>query len=158
MGTNYYFRKKTVDPTRIDAIVDSLNNDFKDLVAKYNEKLHEIFSEMGIDSLREFDDYHSFVSPISYDSYDIHVGKLSGGWKPLMQANEHFNSVATLKQWYERNKLEYNFIDEDDEVTSFEEYIEEIARRNSDDSMEGHKSVWVVHNTEGYDWTYTKFS
>ena len=155
MGTNYYFRKKTVDPSRIEAIVDSLNKDFKDLVAKYNEKLHEVFSEMGIDSLCEFDDYHTFISPIDHSDYDIHVGKLSCGWKPLMQANEHFHSVATLKQWYEQNKHEYNFINEYDEVVLFEDYIKGIARRNNDDSREGHEKIT---RSDGYDWSYTQFS
>ena len=105
MGTNYYFRKKTIDPTRIETIVDSLNDEFKAMVVKYNEKLHGVFSEMGIDSLCEFDDYHTFVSPIDHSDYDIHVGKLSCGWKPLMQANEHFHSVATLTLWYEQKKM-----------------------------------------------------
>ena len=158
MGTNYYFRKKTIDPKRIEAIVDSLNNDFKDLVTKYNEKLHEVFSEMGIDNLCEFDDYHTFISPVGHSDYDIHVGKLSCGWKPLMQATEYFHSVETLKQWYEENKSDYNFINEYDEVASFEDYIEEIARRNSDDSLKGHEEFHQVTRSDSYDWTYTQFS
>ena len=119
MGTNYYFRKKTVDPRRIDALVDSLNDDFEALIAKYNRKLRKLLSEMEIDSSSEFRDRHSFISPVGYEEYDIHVGKLSGDWKPLMQASEHFNSVATLIEWYEKNKDEYNFIDECDEVNGF---------------------------------------
>ena len=155
MGTNYYFRKKTVDPIRIEAIVDSLNNDYKSLVAKYNEKLHEELSAMGIDSILEFDDYHTFISPVDSDTYgDIHVGKLSVGWKPLLKANGHFNSVSALKQWYEQNKHEYNFIDEYDEVASFKEFITEIERRNKDDTQKGHPNK---HGADGYDWEYSIF-
>ena len=155
MGTNYYFRKKTVDPRRIDALVDSLNDDFEALITKYNRKLRKLLSEMEIDSSSEFNERHSFISPIGYEEYDIHVGKLSGGWKPLMQASEHFNSVATLIEWYEKNKDEYNFIDECDEVKSFEEYIAEIAKRNSDDERKDHPGI---RGTDGYDWEYRRFS
>ena len=55
MGTNYYFRKKTVDTKNIEAIVDNLNNDFKVLVEKYNEKLREEFSAMNLDCNYQFD-------------------------------------------------------------------------------------------------------
>ena len=51
MGTNYYFRKKTVDPARIETIADSFNNVFKALVDKYNKKLSEAFFAMEIDSI-----------------------------------------------------------------------------------------------------------
>ena len=155
MGTNYYFRKKTVDPKRIETIVDSLNDDFKALVAKYNEKLHKVYSEMGIESFYDFDDDHTFFSPIGHSDYDIHVGKLSGGWKPLMQANKYFQSVEALKQWYEQNKDEYDFINEYDEINSLDEYIAEIARRNSDVERKDHPGI---HRADGYDWEYTKFS
>ena len=156
MGTNYYFRKKTVDPVSIEAITDSLNNDFKALVEKYNKNLREAFSAMDLDSTCEFDDSHTFFLPDSRDTYgDIHVGKLSGGWKPLLQANEYFHSIQTLKQWYEQNKHDYNFIDEYDEIVQFDDFIREIAERNQNDDLEDHKHS---KDSEGYDWTHTQFS
>ena len=159
MGTNYYFRKKTVDLKRIEALVDSLNDDFKTLVAKYNEKLHKVYSEMGIESLYDFDDDHTFFSPIDHSDYDIHVGKISYGWKPSMQANEHFDSIAALKQFYEQNKHEYNFINEYGEVVSFEDYIKEINELNNDGSLKDHKSLGgFCRCSDGYDWLHTEFS
>ena len=155
MGTNYYFRKKTFDPTRIDAIADGLNDEFKALVAKYNERLHKAYSEMGIDSYYDFDDDRTFYSPIRNADYDIHVGKLSHGWKPLLQAGDHFNSITTLKQWHEQNKHDYNFIDEYRDEASFEDFLAEIAKRNKDENAKNHERV---QTTDGYDWMYTKFS
>ena len=156
MGTNYYFRKKSINPARIEAIVDSLNNDYKALVEKYNEKLHDAFSAMGLDSEYEFDNSQTFFLPDSSETYgDIHVGKLSYGWKPLLQANKHFHSIQTLKQWYEQNKHDYNLIDEYDETVQFDEFIREIAERNQNDDLEEHRHR---KDSEGYDWSHTKFS
>lgn len=155
MGTNYYFRKKSVDPAHFDAITDSLNAEHKALIAKYNEKLHDAFSEMGIESFDEFDDSRFFVSPFSHSDCDIHVGKISAGWKPSMQVNKHFHSIATLKQFYEQNKHEYNFINEYGEVVSFENYLQEIKELNSDDSRKAHSNA---HGADGYDWLRTEFS
>ena len=77
MGTNYYFRKKSIDAARIKAIADSLNKDIKTLIEKYNKELHEAFSSMKIDSGYEFEDNYSFYLPDSRETYgDIHVGKL----------------------------------------------------------------------------------
>ena len=156
MGTNYYFRKKNVKSAPIEAVVDELNNEYRALIQKYNDKLHNVFSEMGIDCECEFDDGHLFITPYSHDTFgDIHVGKLSYGWKPLMQANKHFNSIPTLKQWYEENRNVYNFIDEDDRVMLFEDFLQMISKRNKDDKSKKHEHCT---SSDGYDWTYTDFS
>jgi len=158
MGTNYYFRKKIVDPKRIEALVDSLNDDFKALVAKYNKELQKVYSEMGIESFYDFDDDHSFFSPIDHSDYDIHVGKISCGWKPLMQTNEHFHSVETLTLWYEQHKDEYSFIDEYGKVISFEEYLVEIEERNNDNSLKDHEQTHgPIRGSDGYDWLNVEF-
>ena len=155
MGTNYYFRKKIVDTERFKTIVDNLNTDYKVLVEKYNEELQKAFSDIGIDSGYEFDDNHTFYLLDSRETYgDIHLGKLSCGWKPLLQANEHFDSIQSLKQWYEQNKHNYNFINEYDEIVQFDDFIKEIAKRNKDDDLEGHK---YSKDSEGYEWTRSEF-
>jgi len=160
MGTNYYFRKKNIDPERIETIVDNLNNDFQAMLAKYNEKLREAFSSMGIDTGHEFEDRQTFYSPGDHEIYgDIHVGKISGGWKPSMQATEHFDSIAALKQFYEQNKHEYKFINEYGEDIPFEDYLLEIKALNEDNSLKDHKGLGgFFRGSDGYDWTYTKYS
>ena len=131
MGTNYYFRKKSVDLPRLHSIIASLNAEYKALIAKYNETLAVARSEMGLECGSEFDHRHDLVLLDRHDDIgDIHVGKTSGGWKPLMQASDHFHSIETLKQWYEQNKSEYIFINEYDEVIPFEEYLLKIHEWN----------------------------
>lgn len=155
MGTNYYFRKKSVDATRIEMIVDSLNHDFRSLVAQYNEKLQEAFSDMELDSTYEFDDSHWFYSPDSREDYgDIHVGKLSSGWKPLLQANAQFHSLQTLKQWHEQNKHDHVFITGDEKTVPFDDFLKEIAERNQNDNFSGHG---YSKDSDGYEWTRTEF-
>ena len=155
MGTNYYFKKKAIDPARIDAIVDELNEEYRALVAKYNEKLQKALSDMGLNDEYEFYEDHTFYSPLERENYgDIHVGKISYGWKPLLQANNHFNSLQTLKDWYEQNKSEYEFIDEYNKPEQFYKFLEEIAKRNSDDTAKKHGYTAA----DGYDWEYRDFS
>ena len=76
MGTNYYFRKKSVDLPRLYSIIDNLNADYKALIAKYNEMLAVARSEMGLECGSELDYRHDFVLPDRHDDIDdIHVGK-----------------------------------------------------------------------------------
>jgi hypothetical protein len=89
------------------------------------------------------------------DFGDIHVGKLSGGWKPSMQANEYFNSIQTLKQWYADNKDEYIFVNEYDEVVSFDDYLIKIHEWNQDPENERHE---YGPSADGFDWTYDEFA
>jgi len=136
--------------------VNCLNNDFSALVAQYNDKFSGALSEMRIDSRCEFDDNYTFYLPNIRDLCGyIHVGKLSHGWKPLMQASEHFHSIQTLMQWHEENKQDYIFINEEDEVVAFDEYLAEINDRNQNPEAKEHE--WSK-GTDGFDWTHTRFS
>ena len=156
MGTNYFFRKRSLDLPRLEAIVDDLNNDFKALIAKYNKKFHAAAAEMGLIEGCDFDVERTFVLPDRYDEYgDIHVGKFSHGWKPLMQANEHFTSLKTLKQWEEENRHDYTFIDEYSEEVSFEDYIVKLHERNQNPEYKWHG----YHKcSDGFEWTHMEFS
>ena len=127
---------------------------------KYNEKLRQAFSAMGIEDGYEFENSQTFYTPGSHETYgDIHVGKISYGWKPSMQANEHFDSIAALKQFYERSKHEYNFINEGGEIVPFEDYLREIKALNDDDRLKDHKGLsGFFHGSDDYDWCRTEFS
>ena len=72
----------------------------------------------------------------------------------MLQANEQFHSLQTLKQWYEQNKHAYIFIDEGDEEMQFNDFLEEIAERNQNDDFKGHK---YSKDSDGYEWTNTIF-
>ena len=155
MGTNYYFRKKDVDMPQLYAIVDALNDECKVLVAKYNELLNEARREMGIEYERELKHWNTYTLPDEDDDIgDIHVGKISYGWKPLMKAGEHFHSIETLQRWHEQNRGEYVFIDEYGKTTDFEEYLMEIHKRNEDAHNKPHDYPIGV---DGFEWTSREF-
>jgi arsenate reductase-like glutaredoxin family protein len=156
VGTNFYFRKKTVDVPRLYSIVDKLNDEVKAVLTKHNELLQSARLEMGIENHEEFELRHDFYLPDKHSDFgDIHVGKRSGGWKPLMQANKHFHSIQTLKKWYEQNKNEYDFIDEYDEIVPFGEYLREIYEWNQNPENKRHD---FSPGADGFDWTYQEFS
>ena len=156
MGTNFYFRKKTVDAPRLYSIVDNLNVEVKSVLAKYNDLMQSARLEMGIESYDEFELQHGFYLPDRHSDFgDIHVGKMSAGWKPLMQANKHFQSIQTLKQWYDQSKDEYNFINEYEDIVSFEEYLLEIHEWNQNPENKRHD---FSLGADGFDWAHQEFS
>jgi hypothetical protein len=133
-----------------------LNDEVKILVAKYNESLQSARLEMGLMYEVELESRYEYDLPDERTDFgDIHVGKLSGGWKPLMQANEHFSSIKTLKQWYAKNKNKYVFINEYDEFISFEEYLIRINEWNQDPENDWHD---FAKNVDGFDWVWGEFS
>ncbi|MCL2263219.1 MAG: hypothetical protein FWC08_08380 [Defluviitaleaceae bacterium] len=159
MGTNYYFRKKGVDLPHLHAIADELSSECKSLVGKYNAKVREALTDMGIDGYEDYDAFseqHTFYILNAEELCgDIHVGKTSAGWKPLMQASEHFDSMETLKLWYEKNKHEYIFINEYDEEKSFDGFLADIHKRKDDPNLkEGTQGKCAT----GFRWEYRKFS
>lgn len=158
MGTNYYFRKKGVDLPRLYAIAEELNNKYKSLIDEYNSKVRESLANMGIN---QYEDYKAFEDRNIYDiediknlCMDIHVGKISHGWKPLLKASEHFDSIETLKQWYAKNKNEYIFINEYYKKVSFDEFLSEIHELNKDpNAKEGSQGK----GADGFRWAYGDF-
>ena len=155
MGTNYYFRRKCVDMPRLYSIINALNEECNALVTKYNDLLNDARREMGIEYERDLESFRAFILPDEEDDIgDIHVGKNSYGWKPLMKANEHFHSIETLKQWYEQNKSDYFFIDEYGKTIDFEEYLIKIQKRNENPENKRHD---YEIGTDGFDWTSREF-
>jgi hypothetical protein len=123
--------KKTVDVSQLYSIVDKLNDEVKAVLTKHNELLQSARLEMGIENYEEFELLHDFYLPDKHSDFgDIHVGKRSGGWKPLMQANKHFHSIQTLKQFVDAyNKFgEYKL-----------KYRVPVIHKNPDSSKHFHK-------------------
>lgn len=60
------------------------------------------------------------------ESLEIHIGKRSGGWKPLLRANEYYDSFKSMKSFYDDNKEYLSIKDEYDREYTFDELVEDL--------------------------------
>ena len=62
-----------------------------------------------------------------YFGYEIHIGKRSGGWKPLFEAHSNaYSSVKEMKEFIRRHKKDIRIFDEYDREFSLEELEDEL--------------------------------
>lgn len=91
MGTNYYI-KKYMTPEQKKEVIDAINND-------------------------QYDEARDIMNEVK----DIHIGKRSGGWKFLWDANEfkYFEPTKeSLIEWLKSGQI----IDEYDQEFTFDEF------------------------------------
>ncbi len=99
MGTNYYFMCRD-----------------KDLV-------HENFIVKNDQSI-ECREYELVEAP--YLGYEIHLNKLSMGWRPLFQRHKVFNTFNELKNFYFANEDKLEIYDEYGRVFTWDEYFKKV--------------------------------
>lgn len=62
-----------------------------------------------------------------YLGYEIHIGKRSAGWKPLMEAhNNAYDSVSSLLDFLQRHQDKVEIYDEYNELYTFDQLKEEL--------------------------------
>lgn len=79
----------------------------KDFVRKYFDNEYEFCDEP---------DFH----------YEIHLNKLSCGWKPLFQIHKAFRTFAELEQFYDEHKKDIKIEDEYGDKYTWKQYKKEI--------------------------------
>lgn len=102
MGTNYYMTTKNKNVAHKFATKIQYGDTVEWLDAEYK--------------LLDEPDFH----------YEIHLNKLSYGWKPLFQIHKPFKTFAELEQFYFNHKDDIEFEDEYGDKYSFEEYKQEV--------------------------------
>lgn len=70
------------------------------------------------DKWLNFDEYHLTDEPDW--GYEVHIGKVSCGWKPLFQAHDRLNSLALYKLMYDEGG--WSLYDEYRQVLSWEDF------------------------------------
>lgn len=99
MGTNYYLITKN-----------------SDIAHKYfaNNDMYGTWDEEYV--LRDIPDFH----------YEMHLNKLSYGWRPLFQIHKVFRSFTELENFYKEHKSDLTINDEYDNEYTWDEYKEKI--------------------------------
>ena len=93
------------------------------LMTRNKELAHKNFAieaEWGIDC----NEYQLVESP--YLGYEVHLNKLSWGWRPLFQKHKAFCSWAELEKFYKDHKEDLEIYDEYERKLTLEEYKERV--------------------------------
>jgi hypothetical protein len=130
-----------------------------------NKEFVKKFFVNGYDSEYELTDY-------PYLSYEIHIGKRSGGWKPLFKAHKNaYNSVKEMIDFLKRESANFEIFDEYGEKMSVDELQKELIdwgkNQKAIDHVEYAKNDeymlhWHPHDywsdDDGYNFTNMNFS
>lgn len=172
MGCNYYFVPKALNYNEIDNIRNEYKAKLDDLVNNYiidiNTKLnsYNIDKEIFSNHLLDIDDCDLYLANVNWP--DIHICKISMGWKPLLQSNGHYSSIEDLVSFYELNKDKLRVEDEYRTEVDFYNLINMIKERYNDKSAKSHLNGFnqyfnYNHNyynkdNKGFEWSTLDFS
>ena len=118
MGTNYYMITKNKDLAHKYFATEC------DYGGEYPEYLDQEYE------LHDMPDYY----------YEIHLNKLSYGWKPLFQVHKAFSTFKELEQFYLDHKDDLTFEDEYGRTYTFEQYKKKVVDHSN---VEPEPVKWV---------------
>lgn len=160
MGINYYFQKKGQSE-----IKERIESSRKAEVEKFLKWLREIATEENRENIVY--DVQAYINDIiEVQIRKIHIGKRSSGWKPMFEKNESFNSVKTLKKFYDNNKETHEIVNEYGDKLNWHELEKELIFWNKDDPKAYDISTEtyfhygesaIYKDEEGYTWCDYEF-
>lgn len=171
MGINYYFVPKKIDyekfksiradyQIKLDKLVEEYEKDINDEFKKQIENVEGLFNNCG---LKHHDEWYStpYLEPIDYP--EIHICKLSAGWKPCLQKTRFYSNLEELIYFYESYKDKIKLENEYGEECDFNELIQDIKNRSNNKSNKTHSNLDLYSGSYsidsfGIDWCSTDFS
>lgn len=168
MSTNYYFKYKNNNQEVFNDLKDEYDNKYYDLFNEYKDRIVEEYNKQVKGTpLEDVDPDLDWVNQIqtfhTYDVDEIHLFKISSGWKPLFQTNENWSSVKELEDYYNKHKNILVFVDEYDEEQDFNKILEDVKNRYKDKNNQSHIKESTTYfpiftDKEGYEFTNLEFS
>lgn len=168
MSTNYYFKYKNTNQKVFNDLKDEYDNKYYDLFNEYKDRIVEEYNKQVKGTpLEDVDPDLDWVNQIqsfhTYDVDEIHLFKISSGWKPLFQTNENWSSVKELEDYYNKHKNILVFVDEYDEEQDFNKILEDVKNRYKDKNNQSHIKESTTYfpiftDKEGYEFTNLEFS
>lgn len=168
MSTNYYFKYKNTNQEVFNDLKDEYDNKYYDLFNEYKDRIVEEYNKQvkgtpledvypDLDWVNQIQTFHT------YETQEIHLFKISSGWKPLFQTNENWSSVKELEAYYNKHKNILVFVDEYDEEQDFNKILEDVKNRYKDKSNKSHLDESTTYfpiftDKEGYEFTNIEFS
>ena len=164
MGTNYYFKPKKYDMDKMTKLheeytfkLDKLLNDY---IKSYNKLSKEMSKETNdlfeCEELQDYNNWWNYMHLAEIEYPELHICKISMGWKPLFQATKFYNNVQELKDFYYKNKNKIVIKDEYGEEQDIDELFKDIDDRYNNKDNQAHEDAYK--DKQGYEWVTSNFS
>lgn len=164
MGTNYYFTPKKFKKDRIRRLYedysDKLDILLKEYIKSYNKLCNEMSIEINdlleIEELPDYNNWYNYMHLMEIDYPQLHICKISCGWKPLFETSKFYSSVQELKDFYNKNKDRIIIKDEYGEELEIDVLFKIIDDRYKDINNQEHENAYK--DKQGYEWVSHNFS
>lgn len=146
MGTNYYFTPKCFERLNevnkitymaLNEIRDNYIHTVEDIIktAENQHNCYKTLLNIDKDKLNET----RIELEYEFDLPEIHICKISMGWKVLFEANDSYSNLDEFKSFYEKYKEDFIITDEYSREFTLDEFINEvISHNNSKNSKNSH--------------------
>lgn len=164
MGTNYYFVPKKFEKSKIRKLHEDYSAKLDELLKDYIKSYNKMYNEMSEktndlfenEELADYKDWYNYMHLAETEYPELHICKISMGWKPLFQVTKFYSNVKELKEFYNKNKDRIHIEDEYGEVQDINELFEFIDMKYKDKHNQIHTDA---HKDEqGYEWISNDFS
>ena len=118
MGMNYYLKPKGYD--KLDWLNKSTKIFIDATLKSYKDELNKMIEEsdkicpLYLEILDRADpDNIQIKLQYEFEEPDVHICKLSAGWKPLFEKNKFYKTFKEFEDFYKNNKKYFTIINEE---------------------------------------------
>ena len=170
MGTNYYFTPKGFnDLDEINKITAKTLNEIKNTYITNVKNLidsakqnHSIYQEVLDTNEENIDDIKAELS-WNYEIPEIHICKISCGWKTLFQATNMYSNLDELKSFYDKYNNDFIITDEYGSEFTLKDLVKKVKEHDSLDSSKNthlqyeNSFLHYYIDNDGIEWTTNSF-
>ena len=106
--------------------------------------------------LSDYNNWWNYMHLAEMEYPELHICKISMGWKPLFEATKFYSNVKELKEFYDKNKDRIHIEDEYGEEQDIDELFQFIDMKYKDKNSQSHTDAYK--DGQGYEWVSHNFS
>lgn len=164
MGTNYYFKPKKFEYDRVKNLHEDYSAKLDKLLKDYIKSYNELYKEMSKETtdlfenqeLPDYNDWWNYMHLAEIEYPELHICKISIGWKPLFQVTKFYSNVKELKEFFNKNRDRIHIEDEYGEEQDIDKLFEFIDIKYKDKKSQSHTDAYK--DQQGYEWVSHDFS
>ena len=164
MGTNYYFKPKKFEINKIEMLYEDYTSKLHELLNDYIKTYNKLCNEMSretadlfeFEELSDYDNWYNYIYLAETEYPELHICKISCGWRPLFEVTKFYSNVEELKDFYDKNKDRICIEDEYGEEQNIDELFKYIDAKYKDKNNKTHTNAHK--DNQGYEWVFDRFS
>ena len=164
MGTNYYFKPKKFEMDKIKMLYEDYTSKLDKLLNEYIKSYNRLCKEMSketndlfeCEELEDYNNWWNYMHLAEIEYPELHICKISMGWKPLFETSKYYRSVQELKDFYYKNKDRITIEDEYGQEKDINELLKKVDDIYKDKNNQAHEDAY--RDKEGYEWVSHNFS